>query len=268
MSHADQVIKEALVQGTAEARPDMDATWRKVNRRIAMSRLRARVLRTAAAAVAGMALVTAAVPSLRAAAGGFWMEVVTISQGMSSYAVLAPLMPPPNAVMQSATVTTTSGGSDTITLATLPSTTTTAPAGELPALTGLLIPARTPAPVPQFPVTVTTTVNARDGATIGSQMVRMAWDDGTVVQQQTGLTRPTADAAWAVANPARQTLLPVFGGGQTPEERQLTESVSALRTAANDHVFFYFSAGGTDFIVSGPAAQEAMVLEMARSLVQ
>jgi hypothetical protein len=268
MSHADQVIKEALVQGTAQAVPDMEATWRQVNRRIAAGRLRTRILRSVAAAVAGLTLVTVAVPSLRAAAGGFWMEVVTFSQGASSYAVVAPVLPPPNVVMQSGTVTTTSGGSETITLATLPSTTATAPAGELPALTGLLIPARTPAPVPQAPVTVTTTVNAREGATIGSQMVRMAWDDGTVVQQQTSLARPSADAAWAVANPARQTLLPAFGPGQTPEERKLTESVSALRTAANDHVFYYFSDGGTDFIVSGPAAQEEMLLEMARSLLQ
>jgi len=269
MSHADQVLTEALEHGTAQARPDMEATWRQVSRRIAAARLRNRILRTAAASVAGLAIVTAAVPSLRAAAGGFWTDVLSLTQGNSAYTAVttsgpSPLLPQ-GASMQAPTITT--GGSQTVTLAPVQSETTVAPAGQLPALTGLPLPVRAPTPLPQASVSVTTVVNAKDGALQGMQMVRMAWGD-TVVEQHTSLTRRSADAAWSPSDAPRQTILPIAPGGAAPEERKLTDSVSAMRTAANGRVSYYFSAGGTDFTVSGPVVQEEQLLDMAKSLVR
>ena len=99
MSHSDEVLKAALLHGTEQVAPNTEAAWRRVNARIGAARLRARVLRVAAAAAAGLVLATVAVPDLRAAAAGLWQDVLKMTQGPASYRVVvseqpaAPVLP-------------------------------------------------------------------------------------------------------------------------------------------------------------------------------
>lgn len=265
MSHADQALREALVHGTAQAHPDMEATWRQVNRRVAAGRLRTRILRTAAAAVAAMALTTAAVPSLRAAAADVWTEVLQMTQSTASYVVALNQAPTELPTLQPDLQAT--DGPITISPSDTRTTTVDAPAGKLPALTDLL-PIRTPSPLPQVPGKVTTTIHAGDGALQGMQLVRMTWEDGTMVEQYTALARPSATAAWTVADAPRQMIMSTLPGGAVPEEVKLTDTLSALRSVANGHVFYHFSWQGTDFSLSAPAAQEETLVQMAQSLVR
>lgn len=303
MTTQEKQLHAALMHGTDSAVSDTNEGWMKLHGRLRSARRRSAWLRGTAAAAAALVAVTMATPTLRASAAELWQEVLRFTQGRHTYEVLTggPVQPAiqipqrPASEMPSVldpktvalspenAITITTNGQPTGDLPGLrvePASVMlnakrfSAEAGQFPAeaMAAGLVPFRRPALMPEAKVDVTVSSNAPAESLQGWQRVEMGWiipGEGVIRLVQTqALSRADASAPWQASDGARKTTLVTIPGKTSVTERDLAEGVKALRHDDGQQVEYLFSLGGVDYSLTGPAAREELLLQMAQSLVK
>lgn len=278
MTVSEDLLREALVYGTKEGRPDTRAAWKGVKERLEAPKRRLWLRRAALAAVlltigGGFSF------QVRAAASGLWQNLLQVTLSGIHYEVRDQDLVrvrgeiTDSRVKKELNVVGNEEDSAPLSVRVHETRRFTAEAGRFPeeAQASAVLPIRVPAPLPEGDFTVHVSVDTPDEELTGSQSVSFSWEgdslsDWILLAQRTKLARSTPDGEWEAVSPGSDHHILSIEGAEAAEMVRLSESVEAVRVYTEDRVSYYFHASGTDITLAGPKSRAELLEQMAISL--